>query len=645
MLTGTTEQELFLVDFLAPAQVMPDCGTDFSIQNQASGGKCIESLPQSNPDSYLLRTQKVCDIEDLPMLSGALPKSGMWVNGNVYQQPTLERPTKEKGYLSLPTPTASSGKSSRPSGRTKCEQWFKDNGLIPNSRQLSSEMMALIMGFPPDWTECLTAFPRIHQEESVVATSTDARSCQRALLLPSVESNSFLNGGEMLDTWNPAHFGDVPRIIEGDQLTIFYDDSHEPPDPDDYTTVEDYERAWAKWEINNQSKNKSMNTFQFSQTEQISNQIAQLQEQLNQLTASLQPYRECEEKAEQIRQGVAEWSSEMASRGIVQNDIFKWAKALYSAGCGKEFVEGDNSEIKASLENAIIQRNEALAKASRLEALAENIVELQRENKDLKDSNKVLRVESEQLKRKIESYVVEVRELDSYVGDIKRLEKENDNYQKLYDGQKAQKEQWESDFYKIRAEYNQLKKELKKVDLQPASELQPLAEPIKDDEKSLPDTKQKKLIAVDARIVGRNFINGIKTKVGMNNIAWVDVSKVCAGSTAILREMCLTATTKYQKEFIEKLPHLLADYISETGDITDMTWVGNILKSKVEELLAIKKSYLYHSNDWVREIETGEIWQVKDFDGEWLQVKNDNKITSLHKLEVELVGEKLAAAT
>ncbi|MEH2415404.1 DUF4102 domain-containing protein [Nostoc sp.] len=50
------------------------------------------------------------------------------------------------------------------------------------------------------------------------------------------------------DRWNPSDFGEVPHKVADDgQLTIFYDDSHEPPDPDDYQNVNDYHRAWAEW--------------------------------------------------------------------------------------------------------------------------------------------------------------------------------------------------------------------------------------------------------------------------------------------------------------------------------------------------------------------------------------------------------------
>jgi hypothetical protein len=54
------------------------------------------------------------------------------------------------------------------------------------------------------------------------------------------------------DRWNPAHFGEMPRQLdsEGNPM-IFWDDSIEPPEPDDYDTLAEYEEAWEKWEKEN----------------------------------------------------------------------------------------------------------------------------------------------------------------------------------------------------------------------------------------------------------------------------------------------------------------------------------------------------------------------------------------------------------
>ena len=49
------------------------------------------------------------------------------------------------------------------------------------------------------------------------------------------------------DRWNPSDFGEVPYKCDDGQLTIFWKDSHEPPDPDDYQTIAQYEKAWQDW--------------------------------------------------------------------------------------------------------------------------------------------------------------------------------------------------------------------------------------------------------------------------------------------------------------------------------------------------------------------------------------------------------------
>jgi hypothetical protein len=51
------------------------------------------------------------------------------------------------------------------------------------------------------------------------------------------------------DRWNPIHFGTDPSFkADDEQLTIFYDDSLEPPEPDDFKTIGEYEEAWQKWQ-------------------------------------------------------------------------------------------------------------------------------------------------------------------------------------------------------------------------------------------------------------------------------------------------------------------------------------------------------------------------------------------------------------
>ena len=76
---------------------------------------------------------------------------------------SLARVIKGSDYLSFPTLTSNAQGTSRPAGQTKCEKWFKDNGLIPNGSQLGTRAMptasfaiAQVMGFPSSWFEGLT---------------------------------------------------------------------------------------------------------------------------------------------------------------------------------------------------------------------------------------------------------------------------------------------------------------------------------------------------------------------------------------------------------------------------------------------------------------------------------------------------------
>ncbi|MDZ8134381.1 MAG: hypothetical protein RM049_03655 [Nostoc sp. DedQUE04] len=51
------------------------------------------------------------------------------------------------------------------------------------------------------------------------------------------------------DRWNPAHFGEAPRQVDDDgQVSVFYDRSDEPPDPDDFLNLTEFEQAWEQWE-------------------------------------------------------------------------------------------------------------------------------------------------------------------------------------------------------------------------------------------------------------------------------------------------------------------------------------------------------------------------------------------------------------
>jgi DNA (cytosine-5)-methyltransferase 1 len=507
------------------------------------------------------------------------------------------------------------------------------------------------------------------------------------------------------DRWDAADFGEVARKADGDQMTIFYDNSAEPPAPDDFATIADYERAWSEWEsaneesINNyqlpeKAEEKIMATFQFSTTQQITEQIAQLQAQLNQLTDTLKPYQEYEESAEELRLQVAEYGSKMSKAGIPQSEVLKWAKALYASVSGMEFIESNNSvvaaqnEVIAQLKNdlAIAKCAVGIANSERDKAtlLLETAIPIAQERaEEIRDERLKLMADlTSAIAERDEAIAVKMNESIRAVEKIMKLEDENAELKSLSQQTDAstievlQKEN-ASLITKIeKLELAELKtqsvigtEELDANDLELTDDA-PIPQQDhnfqlsdtfglpSDDHVEVTNVEQGLVVGIhgnaiapdkdkhpDIKSQGRadKFLASVRSKGRVNSVVWQDISEACQGDRDTLKEIHLQATTKYQKDLIEKLPTLMADHITETGDITDMQWVGNHFKSKVEALLEVKKSLPYHSKDSVRCVETGEIWEVKSFDGAWLSLTQGNRVTSLHESEVEPTAVEVAA--
>ncbi len=139
-------------DFLAAEQATSEPEQDWTTQNQHSGGRCSESSAPLEADLSLSKTRQGCSIEEWERYFGFFPKSGMYVNGKLYEGRTLEHRHVENEYLSLPTLTSSGQGKNRPAGTTKFEETCKQLGLHTDSQKLSAEAMAQLHGFPTDWT-------------------------------------------------------------------------------------------------------------------------------------------------------------------------------------------------------------------------------------------------------------------------------------------------------------------------------------------------------------------------------------------------------------------------------------------------------------------------------------------------------------
>lgn len=93
--------------------------------------------------------------------------------------------------------------------------------------------------YDPAWDEPNDITENLHSEVSAVV--------EHSAVVEALEEEVEISS----DCWNPAHFGETPRKLDfNGNPTIFWDESIEPPEPDDFESVQEYEEAWHKWEEN-----------------------------------------------------------------------------------------------------------------------------------------------------------------------------------------------------------------------------------------------------------------------------------------------------------------------------------------------------------------------------------------------------------
>ena len=191
---GTTTQNQdnltsLAVDSRVQAHQTLEAEQDFSIQLPLFGEKDLDALLKLNPASVLSNNLKELLNEDFELFladflwQDTLGKLAMCrafgsdrrkTTGKALlsAQQSLARVIKDSDYLStrrldvllnqkhpppsFPTLTSNVSSTSRPAGQTKCDRWFKDNGLIPSGYQLGTRAIALTMGFLSSWFEGLT---------------------------------------------------------------------------------------------------------------------------------------------------------------------------------------------------------------------------------------------------------------------------------------------------------------------------------------------------------------------------------------------------------------------------------------------------------------------------------------------------------
>lgn len=216
--------------FPAQGQAKPEHAPDLTTQNQIFGLKLCDAFVKEDPRLSLLKTLRDLSIEDFEQSLADSEWQAM--NGmfrSFYQQRKSDLAKAVPEFLSSPTLVASSGKNSRPSGQTKCEKWFKKNGITAGSQCLSVEMMAAISGFPTTWTDCLLELSqKANPIDSAAATCTVEPSFPNRQQSHSTELDTFtplLPGKQWIDPnliilKDGTQSRDVDAVYETDVRTV-----------------------------------------------------------------------------------------------------------------------------------------------------------------------------------------------------------------------------------------------------------------------------------------------------------------------------------------------------------------------------------------------------------------------------------------
>ena len=209
-------QSLTLSQWDFPAQVhqMRELERVSNILHPHSGEKGLDVSCWSDLNSALSNNLKELSDEDLELFLGDSDWQDIKAKLKQSRRRSLEQDTRDSDYLSFPTLTSNENSTTRPAGQTKCERWFRSKGLIPNGSQLGSQAIATIMGFPPNWFDCLS--PTEPQEESEVDISQEEQSPQDKQPSPSAES--FIS---MPCLVKQPHKKPFEGLIVGDRLAEF----------------------------------------------------------------------------------------------------------------------------------------------------------------------------------------------------------------------------------------------------------------------------------------------------------------------------------------------------------------------------------------------------------------------------------------
>jgi hypothetical protein len=454
--------------------------------------------------------------------------------------------------------------------------------------------------------------------------------------------------------WNPAHFGhtDFQKETDG-QLTIFFEDTNEPPDPDDFASIAAYEIAWTEWE-QTQTLPQEGKQMTFNITTPFDSEIEQLKAKLAELETQKHRVSTC---ANRIVEQIGECVVEMKEAGVGKDSLFSWAETIFSTITGDFLPQEKLNESQDQIDSLIDQiddltkeRNEALQKITDLTAASLRVSE---ELKGVRDSLAIANQESFDARKELADL------------ELKRLDiNQETSSSNLIEGYKKTIVELTIANQKITEELLKLRGELPLVEL-----VKHMEETSAQPEESEEDPRQNAafLEATNNQEIVSEFLRKLDRIARVDKLDWVKIKELPL-NLETMRELGLQVSSKSKthKYLLEQMPVMCAKYIEETGDSSDLDWLpGHFVESVREALVEIdsestgeedeevKKSPrstslsevkpVFQRGDTVRHVITNQQFTVLDVNNEWLNVQDSEGLTDMWQASnLELVAELAA---
>ena len=156
---GEEKSMLSQVDSLVRICHPQEKAQDLMESDQDSGEKWQGSFAKYNPDTHSLRTPQCLLFEDSTEFCAILPKWGLMLDGELWEQQTLVQSTREieSGLSPTPPPPDNWPTPTTPSGGGNCggsgayKNAIKNGTHIPHS--INPNLYEWLMGWPIGWTD------------------------------------------------------------------------------------------------------------------------------------------------------------------------------------------------------------------------------------------------------------------------------------------------------------------------------------------------------------------------------------------------------------------------------------------------------------------------------------------------------------